>query len=131
MKKTGILNREIASVLARLGHTDTVIIADCGLPIPEETPCIDLSITLGTPDFESVLREIATDMVIEEITLAKEIEADNSTLHVHLTNEYSEIPFHYLSHKELKEKIKEAKAVIRTGEAAPYANAILQAGVIF
>ncbi|MFD1065640.1 D-ribose pyranase [Oceanobacillus locisalsi] len=131
MKKTGILNREIASVLARLGHTDTVIIADCGLPIPEETPCIDLSITLGTPGFVTVLKEIAADMAIEEITFAKEIKTVNSTLHVHLTKDYSEIPINYLSHEELKGKVKDAKAVIRTGEATPYANAILQAGVIF
>ncbi len=31
MKKKGILNREIAAVLAKMGHTDSIIIADCGL----------------------------------------------------------------------------------------------------
>ena len=34
MKKNGILNSHIAKVLADLGHTDTIVIADCGLPIP-------------------------------------------------------------------------------------------------
>lgn len=35
MKKHGVLNSEIASILALLGHTDTIVIADCGLPIPD------------------------------------------------------------------------------------------------
>ena len=34
MKKTGILNADIAAVVARLGHLDTITVADAGLPIP-------------------------------------------------------------------------------------------------
>ncbi len=37
MKKTGIINQPISAVIAGLGHTDTVVIADAGLPIPPET----------------------------------------------------------------------------------------------
>ena len=35
MQKDGILNSHIAKVLADLGHTDTICIGDCGLPVPE------------------------------------------------------------------------------------------------
>ena len=35
MKKNGILNSDISSVLSYMGHTDTITIGDCGLPIPE------------------------------------------------------------------------------------------------
>ena len=34
MQKIGILNSEIAKVLADMGHTDTIVIGDCGLPVP-------------------------------------------------------------------------------------------------
>ncbi len=44
MKKQGILNSRIAAVLARLGHTDTIVIADCGLPIPDHVERIDLAL---------------------------------------------------------------------------------------
>ncbi|MEN2767825.1 D-ribose pyranase [Ornithinibacillus xuwenensis] len=131
MKKSGILNRDIAAVLARLGHTDTVIIADCGLPIPDHIPCIDLSIRLGKPSFTSVLEALEEDMVIEKMILANEIKIKNSGLHTHLAKQYSKIPLDYVSHEELKECIVDAKVVIRTGEATPYANVILQAGVLF
>lgn len=44
MKKNGILNSHIAKVLADLGHTDTIVIADCGLAHSrrpgQDRPCI-------------------------------------------------------------------------------------------
>ena len=33
MKKSGILNQPISAVIAGMGHTDTLVIADAGLPI--------------------------------------------------------------------------------------------------
>jgi len=131
LKKSGVLNRDIATLLAMLGHTDTIVIADCGLPIPNEIPCIDVSLKLGTPNFTSVLEVLAEEMEIEKMTLANEIKTDNSKLHVQLMKDYTTIPMEYISHEELKHRINKAKAVIRTGEATPFANAILQAGVIF
>ncbi|WP_010096426.1 D-ribose pyranase [Ornithinibacillus scapharcae] len=131
MKKTGILNRDIATVLARIGHTDTIVIADCGLPIPDHVPCIDLSLKIGVPSFITVLDIICEDMIIEKMTFAQEIKGHNSMLHAKLRKDYSEIPFDYVSHEVLKKILSETKAIIRTGEATPYANVILQAGVLF
>lgn len=51
MKRHGVLNSEIAAVLASLGHTDKIVIADCGLPVPEGVKRIDLAIELGKPSF--------------------------------------------------------------------------------
>ncbi|QHE53916.1 D-ribose pyranase [Pontibacillus sp. HMF3514] len=131
MKKHGVLNRDIAAILARLGHTDKVVIADCGLPIPEETPCIDVSIKQGYPRFGTVLEAILEDMEVESMTLANEIKAYNESLYEQIRETYKEIPISYQSHEELKDELKQAKAIIRTGENTPFANVILQAGVIF
>ena len=51
MKKHGVLNSEITSILASLGHTDTIVIADCGLPIPDGVKRIDLAVEIGKPSF--------------------------------------------------------------------------------
>ncbi|GAB4423817.1 MAG: hypothetical protein Fur0044_21830 [Anaerolineae bacterium] len=51
MKKIGILNQPISAVIADLGHLDTLVIADAGLPIPAETERIDLALTQGIPTF--------------------------------------------------------------------------------
>ena len=51
MKKHGILNGEISRVLSYMGHTDTLAVGDCGLPVPDETERIDLAVTYGVPSF--------------------------------------------------------------------------------
>lgn len=131
MKKFGMLNRDIAGVLAKLGHTDTVMIADCGLPIPEDVLCIDVSLEAGKPSFLTVLKAVTADMEIEEMTLAQEIKDNNQVLNHEILENYNATAIQYISHSDLKNQLKEAKAVIRTGEVTPYANVILHAGVIF
>lgn len=131
MKKHGVLNSEIAAVLATLGHTDTIVIADCGLPIPEGVKRIDLAVELGKPAFLDVLQVVVDDMQVEKVTLAEEITLHNELVQQGVKNIVSEANYEYVSHEQFKELTKDAKAVIRTGEATPYANIILQAGVIF
>jgi D-ribose pyranase len=131
MKKYGNLNSHISEVLSRMGHTDTIVIGDCGLPIPEETIRIDLSLKIGTPTFLETLQVVLDDMAIEKVTLAKEIKENNPQVEEEITRLIGEVPIDYITHEELKERTKKAKAVIRTGEATPFANIILHAGVIF
>lgn len=131
MKKHGILNSEIASVLACMGHTDYICIGDCGLPIPEEVFKIDLALKKGTPSFIDVLKEVANDMVIEEIVLASEIKEINPTVLEETLKITSDAKTEYVSHEEFKKITRGAKAIIRTGECTPYANIILKSGVNF
>ncbi|MFB1049881.1 D-ribose pyranase [Paraliobacillus sp. JSM ZJ581] len=131
MKKQGILNRELSAVFATLGHGDTVIIADCGLPIPATVKCVDLSYKIGAPDFKSIFDSVKEDVTFEKVTLANEIKDNNPQLEKYIEGEAGKAEVAYLSHQELKESISKAKVVIRTGEATPYANVILQSGVIF
>ncbi|XBO88803.1 D-ribose pyranase [Bacillus paranthracis] len=131
MKKHGVLNSEIASILASLGHTDTIVIADCGLPIPDGVKRIDLAVEIGKPSFLDVLQVVADDMAIEKVTLAEEVINNNAEINKEIELKLVEPAFEYVSHEQFKEHTKKAKAIIRTGEATPYANVILHAGVIF
>ena len=129
MKKHGILNRELAGHFAKLGHTDRIVIADCGLPIPEDIPCIDLSYKLGEPSFLSILEVVLEDLVVEKAILAQEIQINNAQIDANLVPNLPAIE--YVTHEEFKVLTKETKLIIRTGETTPYANVILQCGVIF
>ena len=133
MKKNGILNSDISRVLSYLGHTDTIAIGDCGLPIPDETERIDLSLAFGIPTFMQTLKIVAQDMKIEKIILAEEIKTNNPDVlkQVEALFDNQEIDIEFVNHSQLKERTKQCKAVIRTGETTPYANIILQAGCIF
>ncbi|MFO7316994.1 MAG: D-ribose pyranase [Bacilli bacterium] len=129
MKKHGILNRELAGRFAKLGHTDRIVIADCGLPIPDGVPCIDLSYKLGEPGFLSILEVVLDDLVVESAVLADEIQTENRGLSNELMKALPNIS--YVPHEEFKRLTEKAKFIIRTGETTPYANVILQCGVIF
>ena len=131
MKKHGILNSSISKVLADLGHTDTIVIADAGLPIPKGVEKIDLALVPGKPSFQETVAAIIDDMVVEKVILAEEILQANKPADHFLKEALGDLPFEYISQGELKALSKEAKVIIRTGEITPYANVILQAGVFF
>jgi D-ribose pyranase len=134
MKKNGILNSEISSVLSDLGHTDKIVIADCGLPIPEEVMKIDIALKFGIPSFIDTLEEILKDMKVDSVTLAEEIKIKNPDLYqrvIKMLDSYQIYKVKFVSHEDFKAQVGETRAVIRTGEATPYANIILEAGVIF
>ncbi len=133
MKKNGILNSDISRVLSYMGHTDCIAVGDCGLPIPDETERIDLALMFGVPTFMQTLKVVSEDMKIEKVILAEEIKDKNPKVLKEIKElfEGQEIEFEFVSHTELKEKTKDCKAVIRTGETTPYANIILQSGCIF
>lgn len=132
MKRHGILNSHISKILADLGHTDLIAIADAGLPVPEGVRKIDLALKLGTPSFREVVETIADDMVIEKVIVAEEIREGNPTALQFMIDRFGEDNVAVsVSHEQFKVLTGQVKAVIRTGEATPYANCILQAGVHF
>lgn len=130
MKKNGIINSEISKVLSNMRHTDLICISDLGLPYPNNVKTIDLSLRFGLPSFIDVLTEITKDMKIERIILAEEIK-NNKEVYDEILNMFENISIEYVSHNNFKQITSDCKAIIRTGEATPYANIILQSACIF
>jgi len=131
MKKHGALNSEIDKLLADLGHTDQLTIGDLGLPVPTGVKKIDLALKLGSPSFEEVLLVMQQEMEVEAIVLAEEIKTENAEQWQLIQKTFPNVPIRFVPHEAFKEETKESKAIIRTGEATPYSNIILQAAVIF
>ena len=131
MKRNGIINSDISKVLSYMRHTDLICISDLGLPCPNNIKAIDLSLKLGYPSFLDVLSEIIKDMKIERIILAEEIKNNNKEVYNKILNMFENISIEYVSHNDFKQKTFDCKAIIRTGEATPYANIILQSACIF
>lgn len=124
MRKQGILHSDLAARINRLGHTDTWVIADCGLPVPPETPVIDLALVFGTPTFRQVAEALLREVVVEAVTIA---ETTPRTVRELLPD----VSLTEVSHEDLKEMLTDVSFVVRTGETTPYANAIFHSGVPF
>jgi len=129
MKKNGILNPQLNRVISEMGHRDILMIADAGLPIPKEVERVDLALKCGIPSFAEILTAVLSELKVEDAYVAKEIkEKNHQTLNL-VSSLIGEVKF--ITHEELKELSKQAKAIVRTGECSPYANIILISGVIF
>ncbi len=132
MQKGGMLNSAIAKVLADLGHTDTIVIGDCGLPVPAGVQKIDLALKPGTPSFLEVVEEVAKNMVIEKVEIASEMQEKNPVVFDAMKKLFpSEQWIMDVDHEAFKQATKNAKCVIRTGEITPFANVILHSNVFF
>ena len=128
MKKGKLINQPISSLIASLGHTDEIVIADAGLPIPAETERIDLALTQGIPSFEETLMTVLEEMCVEKAFVSNEIKDYSPQVLELIQSAIGELPVEPIPHPQFKERTKNAKAIIRTGEFTPYANVILVAG---
>ena len=128
MKKTGIINQPIAAVISGLGHTDTIAIADAGLPIPSTTQRIDLALTAGVPSFLETLRVVLSEMFVEKAIVAEELKTVSPQMYAAMLERLGDVPVEAVPHVAFKRETAVAKAIVRTGEFTPYANVILVAG---
>ena len=133
MKKSGILNAPLSEMIARMGHTDKLVICDSGLTIPNDARVVDLALTKNIPRFLDVLKVVLEELEVEKAIVAKELTNGNNGMSNEIKNllpgkELEEVP-----HQEFKKLTRENGDVsfVRTGEATAYANVILISGVTF
>ena len=131
MKKIGTLNQPLSSVISGLGHMDTIVVADAGLPIPSDTQRIDLALTKDIPGFIDTVAVIMEEVQVDQAIVAEEMLSESPQVYQRLQKLLAEIPINAVSHNELKQRTGSARAVVRTGEFTPYANVILVSGVVF
>jgi len=139
VKKGVLLNAELSYVIATLGHTDQLVIADAGLPIPDLVERIDLALSKGIPSFIDTARTTLSEMQIESVIMAEELESHSAAMHEELLSlvretsdlQGTDINIEYVSHEVFKAKTYDSRVIVRTGECTPYANVIFCAGVVF
>lgn len=133
MKKNGILNGPLSKVVASLGHTDRLVICDSGLPIPPSAEVIDLALTINIPRFTDTLRVVLQELAVEKAVIAEEIVEKNNKVFYDIQSMLNETEIQKVNHEKFKEITREnaTTVFVRTGEATPYANIILVAGVTF
>lgn len=131
MKKRGIINAKLAGLIAGLGHKDTFMVADGGMPIPKGVEIVDLALCEGVPTFKQALDAILDEAEVEYFTIAEEIVENNPKLYKYIREKMPEAEYSLVSHTELKEMSRDIKFAVRTGEFTPYPNVILRSGVVF
>ena len=127
MIRSGILNPQINSLLGRVRHTNTLVIADRGFPYWPMIETVDLSIVDDIPCVLDLLRAIRPNFVIGRITMAEEFRLHNASAVVNeFTQAMADVEVYFEPHIEFKKRVPQAIGLIRTGDTIRYANMILE-----
>ena len=127
MLRTGLLNPHVLSLLARIRHTNTLVIADRGFPFWPEIETIDLSVVDDLPTVVQVLTALRSNFVIGRAFMAEEFLAKATREQLEAFNRSLEgVPLVREAHVEFKKRVPRAIGLIRTGDTTQYANLILE-----
>jgi D-ribose pyranase len=127
--KTGILNPAINSLLSRIRHTNTLVIADRGFPFWPQIETIDISLTDDIPRVLDVLRAIRKNFVVEQAFMAEEfLTANQPAILEGFAAELKGVRTIYEPHVVFKKRVPHAIGLIRTADTVVYANLIIESG---
>jgi D-ribose pyranase len=129
MLETGILNPQVLSLLARVRHTNALVIADRGFPFWRQIETIDLSLVDDVPTVLQVLQAIRPNFQAAEAFMAREFRRHNpAALCARFARALAGIPLRFEPHVAFKRRVPGAIGLIRTADTLPYANLILVSG---
>jgi D-ribose pyranase len=129
MLNAGILNPQILSLLARVRHTNALVVADRGFPFWPKLETVDISLVDGIPTVLQVLAAIRPNFRMVQAYMAREFLRENTPATRALFEKALKgIPTTHEPHVRFKQRVPEAIGVIRTGDTIQYANMVLVSG---
>jgi D-ribose pyranase len=127
MLQTGILNPHVLDLVARVRHTNTLVIADWAFPYWPEIETVDISLTKGIPTVLDVLDLLKQNFKIGRIWQAEEFYSTNTAENIaKFAASFGSIPVTREAHIDFKKRVPHAIGLIRTGCPTPYGNIILE-----
>ncbi len=127
MLKSGILNPHVLDLLARIRHTNTLVISDWAFPFWPEIETVDISLTHGIPTVLDVLALIQPVFQIGRIWQAEEFLTHNTPeTTAAFAKVFGDTPLTREAHLDFKKRVPLAIGLIRTGDATPYGNVIIE-----
>jgi len=129
MIRHGILNPHILSLLARIRHTNTLVIADRGFPFWPLIETVDVSVVDDLPTVLQLIAAVRANHHFTQAFQAEEFLKHNPpAVRQKFAAALKGVPTAFEPHVEFKKRVPHAIGLIRTGDTAPYANTILISG---
>jgi len=129
MINSGILNPQILSLLARVRHTNAIVIADRGFPFWPMIETVDVSVVDDLPTVLQLIKALRANHNFTQAYMAKEFKANNFKItQEKFAKTLKRIPVKFEPHIEFKKRVPHAIGLIRTGDTVQYANTILISG---
>jgi len=127
MLKSGILNPQINSLLSRVRHTNTLVVADRGFPFWPMIETVDISLVDDLPTVLQVLSALRPNFVIGKAWMAEEfLQHNQPRVCAAFAESLPGVVLQHEAHVEFKKRIPRAIGLIRTGDTTQYANIVLE-----
>lgn len=127
MLKHGILNPHILALVARVRHTNTLVIADRGFPSWPQIETVDVSLVDDVPTVRQGLAALRENFRIGAAVMAEEFLVENDAA---VREDYARlvapVPIDFEPHVEFKRRVPGAIGLIRTADTTPYGNIIIE-----
>src|SRR5882672_8304615 len=129
MINQGVLNPQILSLLARVRHTNALVIADRGFPFWPMIETVDISVVDNLPTVLQLIAAVRANHNFTQAYQAKEfLKTNSAATRQGFAAALKGIPTKFEPHVEFKKRVPHAIGLIRTGDTVPYANTILISG---
>jgi D-ribose pyranase len=127
MLKTGILNPHVLNLLARVRHTNTLVIADRGFPFWPQIETVDLSLMDDVPTVLQVLAALRAHAIFGKAWMANEfLRGNGQPTQKRFRAALEGVSLKFEPHVKFKQRVRHAIGLIRTGDTTQYANVILE-----
>jgi len=127
MLQRGILNPHILHLLARVRHTNTLVISDRGFPFWPQLETVDISLTDDVPTVRQVLGALKDGFSIGSAFMAEEfLEENEDPVRQEYAGLLAPLEIRFEPHVEFKERVPSAVGLIRTADTTQYGNIILE-----
>jgi D-ribose pyranase len=118
MLQSGILNPGVLDLVARIRHTNTLVIADWAFPYWPQIETVDISLCKGIPTVLDVLDLLSPVFKIGRIWQAEEFLSHNKAETLARFGEsFGNIPLTREPHIDFKKRVPHAIGLIRTGDS--------------
>ena len=129
MLNTRILNPQLLSLLARVRHTNALVIADRGFPFWPQIETVDISLMNDIPTVLQVLAALRQDFHAVQTFMAREFLRENTpATQAMFAKGLKGIPTSYEPHVRFKKRVPGAIGLVRSGDTIQYANMMLVSG---
>ena len=129
MMRDGIINGQLASLLARFRHVNSIAIVDGPFPSYLNVETVDLAVKKGFPTIPQILDLILPELELSGVVMAKEFEArvEKATVDSYRSH-LKGLPIQIIDHEDFKVQVGKTLGIIHTGDPIPYSSVILKSG---
>ena len=129
MVNDGILNPHLLSLLARVRHTNALVIADRGFPFWPMIETVDVSVVDDLPTVCQIIAAVRANHNFTQAYQAGEfLENNPPAVRQKFVSALKGVATKFEPHVEFKKRVPAAIGLIRTGDTVQYANTILISG---